>query len=212
MAVVSVDVSDRCDGEPVEGQLYLLRDEQGRDAALMLWRETYPFVYQPSTGHFRPGPQYYDRIYGFDLRSRWDLFPIDEQLANILIRSGLGPTSDRPFADEPGIPVAEVIPPRAVVAAVLTDRERAVAFAQALTPGSWEPYKTYPPGKRANASAAANQIRSGRIKAFPRGDYDARIRRLDDGQVIVEVMKLDHAARRHHRAAARPGAQRPQNP
>ncbi|MBI2169377.1 MAG: hypothetical protein HYU28_07745 [Actinobacteria bacterium] len=69
-----------------------------------------------------------------------------------------------------------------------TARERADRKArEARARPGWIEYRTYPPSDRANAYAAANQIRSGRVKALSPDEFEAKSHRAQDGRYVVFV-------------------------
>lgn len=172
---------------PIDGRLYLLR---ARDAglALVLWHEEFPHVLDRDADAFRPSSQAYDAIAGHDILQRGEWFEVAAEEAAALLAAGqIGSPGPSWYIDG-----AESVPRAAVLSGVpasrpVSPRERVAQIRAELTPDQWTPYRSYEAAKAANAYAAANQLRQGRIKGLP--PVDAEIQRTAAGIDVVVKLK-----------------------
>ncbi len=93
-----------------------------------------------------------------------------------------------PRYDGPGIDAGPILGGNVVP--LDSPRARAVSIAEKAKnakDGGWVAYRRYPAARRSAAHAAASQIRAGRVKALPPGEFDAAASKGTDGTYTVFV-------------------------
>jgi hypothetical protein len=180
-------------------KLYLTRDRMQFPTALVLEEGPGLYEWSAASGLFVRAPWLEEDFEA--LRPSLTYEEIDERRALALVQAGIGPSSPidggHSASNATDLYYAKHVFGDGLLG-VMTPRQRASSVADYLRShpaAGWELYATYPPEKRGNAYAAANQIRSGRIQAFqPAGAFDAQARQNRAGNYLVHVRLLSRVA------------------
>lgn len=174
-------------------QCYLVRDRLGHPTVLACRDHDDLFEWSPATRRFHAAPWLDEDFFGSPPRMSYE--EVDLERAMDLARAGIGKVSPEFDAMYRESTSEDMLYPQKVFGEEIFESEspseRAGRIAARLRFDAelrWDFYASYPKEKRANAYAAANQIRSGRIKAFgPAGSFDARAAQIRGGNYVVHV-------------------------